>query len=101
MISAKLSELNAQIAQLQKEEAEIIKGERNAVIKDIKDKLNTYNITVEELQRKPKLAKTKRLSVIKYRKDEHNYWVGRGPKPMWVKEIEKNGESLELYRVPV
>jgi DNA-binding protein H-NS len=41
----------------------------------------------------------KSAAVIKYRKDEHNYWVGRGPKPKWVKEVEERGESIEQYRV--
>jgi DNA-binding protein H-NS len=101
MSSYKLSELKAQIAQLQREEAEIIKNERIAIIKEIKDKLEAYNITIEELQRKGKPASAKTPSVIKYRKDEHNFWVGRGPKPQWVKAVEANGESVEQYRVPV
>jgi DNA-binding protein H-NS len=101
MSSYKLSELKAQIAQLQREEAEIIKNERIAIIKEIKDKLEAYNITIEELQRKGKPAAAKSPSVIKYRKDEHNFWVGRGPKPQWVKAVEANGESLEQYRVTV
>jgi len=40
MSNSKLSELKAKIAQLQKEEAEIIKNERIAIIKEIKDKLD-------------------------------------------------------------
>ena len=101
MSRTKLTELNAQIALLQKEAEELVKSERNAVIREIKDKLGAYHITVEELQRKVKPASTKTTAVIKYRKDEHNYWVGRGPKPKWVKEIEEQGENVELYRVPV
>ena len=101
MSNSKLSELKAKIAQLQKEEAEIIKNERIAVIKEIKDKLDSYNITIDELQRKAKPTTSKSPAVIKYRKDEHNYWVGRGPKPQWVKAVEANGESIEQYRVDV
>ena len=56
---------------------------------------------IEELQQKTKPSSSKSSSVIKYRKNEHQYWVGRGPKPGWVKDVEKNGESIEQYRVPV
>ncbi|MEI6691291.1 MAG: H-NS histone family protein [Chlorobium sp.] len=103
MSSTKLSEIKSQIAELQKEADEIIKNERIAIIKEIKDKLDNFNITVEELQRKGKPAKSssaKSPSVIKYRKSETEYWVGRGPKPGWVKDVEKKGESIEQYRLP-
>ena len=101
MSSTKLSELKSKIAQLQKEADDIIKNERFTIIKEIKDKLDAYNITVEELQRKGKTAKSgvKSPAVIKFRKNEHEYWVGRGPKPGWVKDVEKRGESIEQYRV--
>jgi len=99
MPSTQLSELKAQIAQLQQEADEIIRNERIDVIKDIHDKMNTYNITVDELHRITKPVASKSLSVIKYRKDAYLVWVGRGPKPQWVKTLEANGESLEQYRV--
>ena len=102
MSSTKLSELKSKIAELQKEADDIVKNERLAIIKEIKDKIDNYNITVEELQRKGKSAKSasiKSPSVIKYKKSENEYWVGRGPKPGWVKDVEKNGESIEQYRV--
>ena len=99
MPSSKLSELKSQIAQLQKAADEIIKSDRIAVIKDIQEKLNAYNITIEELQRKTKPAVSRSASVIKYRKNEHEYWVGRGAKPGWVKDVESQGESIEQYRV--
>jgi len=98
---SKVAELNAKIAQLEKERDEIVSIERNAVIADIKSKMVAYNITVDELERKGKVAKAvKSPSPIKYRKSEHEYWVGRGPKPQWVKAIEAAGENVELYRIP-
>ncbi|NMW21478.1 MAG: H-NS histone family protein [Chlorobiaceae bacterium] len=102
MPSTKLSEIKSQIAELQREADEIIKNERIAIIRDIREKIDIYDITVDELQRKGKAVKsatTKSPSVIKYKKSENEYWVGRGPKPGWVKDVEKNGESIEQYRV--
>jgi DNA-binding protein H-NS len=97
-----LTEIQAQIAELQKQAQEIINVERKAVIDDIKAKLVAYNITVEELERKGKTVKStlKSPTPIKYRKSETEYWVGRGPKPQWVKAVESAGENIELYRVP-
>jgi len=99
MSSTLLSELKAQIAQLQQQADEIIKKERIAVIRDIQDKLNAYNITIDELHIKANPAKFKSLSIIKYRKDAYHVWSGRGPKPQWVKTVESSGESIEQYRV--
>lgn len=97
-----LSEIQAQIAALQKQEQEIINTERKSVIDDIKTKMVAYSITTEELERKVRSGKPAQRtpSTIKYRKSESEYWVGRGPKPQWVKAIESEGENIELYRVP-
>ena len=98
----RLSQIKAQISELQQEAEKIINNDRQAAIKDIKDKLIAYNISMEELKEyKRKVKLTSAIPTpVKYRKSEHESWAGRGPKPKWVKEIEKNGENLELYRVP-
>lgn len=96
-----LAELQAQIATLQKQEQELIYRERRAVVDDIKAQMVAYSITTEELEKKGRSGKPapKTPSSIKYRKSESEYWVGRGPKPQWVKAIERDGETLERYRV--
>ncbi|ACF43345.1 H-NS histone family protein [Pelodictyon phaeoclathratiforme] len=96
-----LTEIQAQIADLQKQAQEIINIERKAILEDIKAKMAAYNITMEELERKGKAVKSapRSPSPIKYKKSETEYWVGRGPKPQWVKGIESNGENIEIYRV--
>lgn len=96
-----LTEIQAQIADLQKQAQEIINIERKAILEDIKAKMSAYNITMEELERKGKAVKSapRSPSPIKYKKSETEYWVGRGPKPQWVKGIESNGENIEIYRV--
>ncbi len=101
-IMSTLTEIQSQIAELQKQAQEIINVERRAVLDDIRVKMTTYNISVEELERKGKAVKAglRTPSPIKYRKSETEYWVGRGPKPQWVKAIERDGENIELYRVP-
>ncbi len=97
-----LAEIQAQIATLQKQEQELIYRERRAVVDDIKAQMVAYSITTEELERKVRSGKPapKTPSPIKYRKSESEYWVGRGPKPQWVKAIEREGETIERYKVP-
>lgn len=101
LLMPRLSQIKARIAELQKEAERIINNNRQATIKDIKAKLIEYNISMEELQKyKRKVKPTSAIPTpVKYRKSEHEYWAGRGPKPKWIKEIEKSGEDLEKYRV--
>ena len=97
-----LTEIQAQIAELQKQAQEIINVERKAVIDDIKAKMVAYDITVEELERKGRAVKSapRSPSTIKYSKSENGYWLGKGPKPELIKSIESEGEYMYLYRVP-
>ena len=93
----RLTEIKAQIAELQKEADEVFKNDKRGAIADIISKMFAYNISTEELQKREKAPRSS--STIKYRKSEFEIWGGRGPKPKWVKEVEENGENLEVYRV--
>jgi len=97
------------IAELQAQEAEIRKqidrlraeGKRNA-IREIKAKMAEYEITADELQGTSTATTTKAPkapSVVKYRKSETETWVGRGPKPQWVKDYEAAGGSIRDFLV--
>jgi len=98
---SKLTEIKAKIAELQREADETFKLEKLAAIADITSKIFAYNISIDELQKRGRTARTATTpaSPIKYRKSEYEYWGGRGPKPKWVKEVEEKGENLEAYRV--
>lgn len=93
----RLTEIKAQIAELQKEADEVFKNDKRGAIADIISKMFAYNISTEELQKREKAPRS--ASTIKYRKSEFEIWGGRGPKPRWVKEVEEKGENLEVYRV--
>ncbi|NTW83011.1 MAG: H-NS histone family protein [Chlorobiaceae bacterium] len=97
-----IAEIDAQIKELQEKKSKLqAEGKRNA-IKQIKAVMAEYGISIEELQIKAvieKPIKEKGPSVIKYRKSETETWVGRGPKPKWIKEIEQKGGNIERYRV--
>jgi DNA-binding protein H-NS len=97
----KLKEIKSQIAELQREVDETFKRDKQAAIADITSKMFAYNISIPELQKRGNSAKaaSSTSTPIKYRKSEYEYWGGRGPKPKWVKEVEENGDNLEVYRV--
>jgi DNA-binding protein H-NS len=97
----RLTEIKAQIAELQKEADEVFKNDKQGAIADIISKMFAYNISAEELLNKGKAVKSasSTSSPIKYRKSEFEVWGGRGPKPKWVKAVEEQGENLEVYRV--
>ncbi|NTW09805.1 MAG: H-NS histone family protein [Chlorobiaceae bacterium] len=101
-----IAEIEAQIKELQEKKAKIQSQGKRKAIKEIKAKMAEYGITIDDLQVKlqekvsiHKPAKEKVPSVVKYRKSESETWVGRGPKPKWVKEIEAKGLNIEKFRV--
>ena len=97
-----ITDLRAQQAEIQKQIDRLrADGKRNA-IKEIKAKMAEYEITVGDLQgssalKAPKAPKSP--SVIKYRKSAEETWVGRGPKPQWVKDYEAAGGNIRDFLV--
>jgi DNA-binding protein H-NS len=92
-----IAELQAQMAAIQKQiDEQRATGKREAII-EIKAKMAEFNITIDDLQSKG--VRVKVPSVVKYRKSASETWVGRGPKPQWVKDVEAAGGKLSDYLV--
>jgi len=84
--------IDKQIEQKQKE------GKAKA-IKDIKDMMDQYGITLSDLDGSPKKGKKNiGVSVVKYQMGD-NTWSGRGPKPKWFKDAVANGDNMDQYLV--
>lgn len=107
-IAKNLSEINAKIAELQKEAADLIQAQKATIIEDMKKNIADYGITADELGfggpakavSKSKSAAPKTKAPVMYKNDEGKTWSGRqGPKPQWVKEILAAGGDMEKYRV--
>ena len=86
-----LQELEAQRAELEHRIEKVRKTERNNQLKLIIQKMELFNISLEDLtevlQKKNK-PKVKRETVAKYQNPETNEtWSGLGKKPIWVKTI--------------
>ena len=123
MSASSLAKIQAQIEKLQKQAEAIRAKEVAEVIARIKDAVEHYAITAEDLGlsgRKPRTAKapksarvsaTKKLrktaapkkkSVIKYRDDAGHTWTGHGKRPGWFKAALEGGKKAEdlLVKAP-
>ena len=104
-----LEELNAQIAELNRQAEEIKAQERGNVIAELRQKIELYSITARDLRldipsqtyREPRRAgEGKEKPAPKYTDGQGNYWAGgRGRKPEWVQNILNNGGDIEAYRI--
>jgi DNA-binding protein H-NS len=88
-------DLQAKIAQLQREAQEAHTREIGDAIAQIQSLMSEFDITAEDLEeRAPKKGRETQAKVgIKFRRGDKT-WSGRGRLPLWLK-----GEDKEKYRV--
>jgi DNA-binding protein H-NS len=111
------AQLQKQIQTLQKQAEEIRKQEIAGVVTRIKDAIDAYRLTAADLgfgaagpkgkaaapaqpARKGKKAKkAKPAAVAKFRDEAGNTWVGRGPRPKWLRDAIAAGKSPQDFAV--
>lgn len=93
------SELKKQIEALQKQAEEIRATERAGVIMEIREKIADYEITPDELGFKASTPLAWKKAPIRYRDNNGNEWIGRGPRPGWLKAELEQGKKLEDFVV--
>ncbi len=127
-IMASYKELKSQAEDLMRQAEAARKSEIGAAIADIKEKMATYGITLEDLGdkvkgrrgRKPKVAKAaaaagkakvkpakvakvakvRKAVAVKYRNPETGEtWTGRGQMSTWLKAMEAAGRKREEFLV--
>jgi len=99
-----LQKIQQQIEDLQKKAKEIAQANRLPALEDVKNKIQLYSFTAEELGFKKKTRaksnpvsmgeKIKKAVAIKY-KLGNDTWTGRGRKPKWVEKHLASGKSLD------
>lgn len=102
-----LAEIRAQMAELQKQEAELLAKERDPIIAQMKENISTYSITSAELgftlsmgQKIAKATTKKKADAVVMYRDGDNTWAGgRGRRPQWVNEKIAAGEDIEKYKL--
>ncbi len=98
---AKLNELLAQKAALEKQIAETQREERQAAIAQVRTLMAEYGLAASDLStRGPKKAGTGTKVAAKYRnKATGETWSGRGLQPRWLKAAVGAGKKLTDFAV--
>lgn len=109
---SKLIDIQTQIEKLQKQATEIKAKEFQSTVQEILMKMQTFGITVKDLQA-TKLSKTnkakhgkikspkasKKPVVAKYRGPNGETWSGRGLTPKWLAALVAQGQSKEAFAI--
>jgi DNA-binding protein H-NS len=89
--------------------------EAAGVVDRIKEAIRVYGLTASDLglrnaradksasaPRRPRGAKKRKSrgpAVVRFRNDAGQVWVGRGPRPIWLREALAAGKKLEDFAV--
>lgn len=97
-------ELMEKAQQLMAEAEQVRQKEIDAVIADIRQKMETYGLTAQDIggaaAPRKRSAGAKGKSAVKYRGPNGETWSGgRGRKPRWVQEALKAGKKIEDFAV--
>lgn len=98
------AELKAQGEALLRQAEEARKKEINAVVQEIKAKMQEYGLTIADLgpatTRSKNSGKTKSQAPAKYRGPNGELWAGGlGRKPEWVRALIAEGKNLDDYLI--
>ncbi len=93
---ATLKEIQAQIEQLQQQAAAQRENELSGAVQQIRDLMQEYGITVDDLQPRSKKSTAKKSTgTVQFRNSETgDTWSGRGRMPNWLA-----GQDREKFRV--
>jgi len=90
------AEINRKIEELTKQAEALRVQESKQVVESIREQINLYGLTVEDLFGKPRKGVT---VAMRYRDGKGNEWSGRGKRPRWLAEALKNGASQDSFLI--
>ena len=112
------AQLQKQIQGLQKQAEHVRQAEIAGVVTRIKEAVQAYGLTAADLglgsaaksfaDQKPavktrgkgkKGSKSKSPAIAKFRDEAGNEWVGRGPRPRWLRDALTAGKALQDFAV--
>jgi DNA-binding protein H-NS len=108
------AQIQKQIETLSREAEKLKRKEIEGVVERIREAISIYGLTASDLglstnarvrrarvaagaPRKP--TKSKSTRAPKYRDEAGNTWVGRGPRPQWLRDALAAGKALEDFAV--
>jgi DNA-binding protein H-NS len=110
-----LSQIQKHIDTLTREAETMKRKEVDGVIVRIKEAIRIYGLTAKQLglsgagrpagtgapsgKAKKRASSSKSSAAVRYRDDAGNTWVGRGPRPIWLREALKSGKQLQDFAV--
>ena len=111
-----LVKLRQQIAEMEKQAAELQKKNRPAVLAELRQQMAAYGITAEELSRPAAKVAKARGSLAraaspaqakkpagplpaKYRGPQGQTWTGRGTAPKWLNALVAGGKTREDFLI--
>ncbi len=113
-MSKNYAQVMKQISALQSQAEKLRKQEVDGVIERIREAIAHYQLTAADLglgaARAPRTAaapvkrgrkpgKAKVVTVVKYRDEAGNTWVGRGKRPQWLRDALAGGKTLQDFAV--
>jgi DNA-binding protein H-NS len=113
-MSKTYAEIIQQIEELRAEAERMKRDEVGGVITRIKEAISAYGLKPADLGfgagrakagrkgkpgRKPGKASAKAVSRAKFRDADGNVWVGRGPRPRWLREALATGKTLKDFAI--
>ena len=106
------SDIMREIESLTREAERLKRKEAQGVISRIREAIDQYGLTAEDLglsSGKPRgrvpapkgavRTRSKLSDTAKFRDDSGNTWVGRGPRPRWLREALASGKQLSDFEV--
>lgn len=100
-----LIDIQNQIAELQKQEAQIKAQEFDKTVQEIKDKMAAFGITLADLDggkkapRKTVATKSSNPAPAKFRGPNGETWSGRGLMPRWLSALVATGQKKESFAI--
>src|SRR5881409_936458 len=104
------AQIQKQIQALSREAEQVKRKEVDGVVARIKEAIAVYGLTAGDLgltgarvskagPGKKRGAKSKGAAAVKFRDEAGNTWVGRGPRPHWLRDALAAGKKLEDFAV--
>lgn len=106
-------QLRKQIDALSRDAERLKKNEVKDVVARIKEAIDSYGLTAADLglsgakrglkpgfKRSPQRTSGKKaVKAVKFRDGDGNTWVGRGPRPQWLRDALASGKLLKDFAV--
>ena len=103
MTKKSLAQIETDIAALQAKAAKLRQAEKSDVVASIKESILIYDISPKDLfgtrVEKAKAATKKVAQVRQYADNNGNHWIGRGPRPDWLRKALEAGKELSDFLV--